>query len=371
MAFRRLGCAALLALAGCGSGSASRDAAIPDSSTSGADIGRGGAVADLLLAADDLPFPVDAARSSDGAAPPDAAAPADAAAPLDASGDLAVVCTPIGLICTDTAYGCCPGMHCQADGTCGCEGDPCTSGYPTGCACGGGVYACIADPGDGGAPAFHCSGLAGKAGQLCKADSDCQSGLTCSSSVCTALACTGMACTVGYGGGGCCLHDAYCTGATSSSPKQCASACGVEGAGCVGSGDCCAGLWCLSGACTSQCAGLTCAGGCCSGQPYCVGLAGATATTCSATCGNSGDHCHEARDCCGALDCQGGICAQADCSGWSCGMNIGGCCSQAYYCTGVGGTSSLTCNPVCGHTGDGCFLGSDCCSNNCNAGICL
>jgi hypothetical protein len=322
---------------------------------------------DLSSTSSDLSF----TTSPDAAPIPDLAVATNddlsVKAPLDlssASGavDLAgLVCTGVGFRCGNTSYGCCPGTHCQPDGTCGCAGDPCTAaGYPSGCSCGGMVYSCIADPG---APNFHCSALPGIAGQLCKADNDCASYLKCLSGVCTDVPCSGTSCTAGYGSGGCCHHDPSCIGASGSTPKQCSSTCGGSGAGCASRFDCCSGMVCTGGVCTTSCAGMTCAGGlCCTDQPYCVGLAGATSTSCSAKCGQSGDLCNGSKDCCSGFDCTAGRCTQSDCAGWACGQAAGGrgCCGQAPYCTGAL-TTGLTCNYRCATSGVACWHDFDCC----------
>lgn len=118
------------------------------------------------------------------------------------------------------------------------------------------------------------------------------------------------------------------------------------------------------------CSGDPCGAGgaCCADSPYCSLGNNNIGRFCSDYCGESGDGCTGAKDCCDGYSCFLGTCIVDSCGADTCATGLdqgGGCCDQAAYC--VDGR----CTPACGMAGDGCGGNLDCCTGlTCSGGTC-
>lgn len=127
--------------------------------------------------------------------------------------------------------------------------------------------------------------------------------------------------------------------------------CGMDGVTCTSTEDCCYGLFCVSGVCSTSCGmdSETCTsmGDCCSGLSCASGV-------CS-MCSVAGASC-ASRPCCSGSTCEPDkLCYPAGCldEGEYCDVDAEPCC-QSLSCTREG----HTCAP--GNIGDPCTEGSNC-----------
>ena len=167
----------------------------------------------------------------------------------------------------------------------------------------------------------------------------------------------------------CCQNDNYCT-----SFNLCQSCIEEGNQFCQEDTDCCTGLVCASGTCSTPCVGgrsCTTDGDCCAEGETCVsgtcavacrelGFSCATADQCcsqacseGSCCSGLGGACPGGSGCCGTASCENDVCCSAE--GRACGGNQD-CCS------GLDCDDSNTCVPPCVPVGEGCSQTSECCN---------
>jgi hypothetical protein len=310
-------------------------------------------------------------------------------------------CRNTGGACTSDIQ-CCANLFC-VNGTCGGTSSGTTSGSGSGLALGaqctaseecsqsGGATVC-ANNGYDGDGALNCCRNEGGACTGVNFSADCCGGLYCVDGLCTNNE------TGGLPVGAECNQTGQCSQA--SGAVVCASngldydgslnCCLNEGGGCAQDSDCCGGLYCVSGVCSSaggtggtiglggQCA----ATGECSqagGAVFCDdnGIASDGALNC---CRYQGGGCSGGSHCCGGLECSDGVCTPIGGGGHGGGnIALGGACAADAECTAEGGASfcrnngldgdgSLNC---CRFEGGGCGEGSHCCAGLlCTDGVC-
>jgi len=167
-----------------------------------------------------------------------------------------------------------------------------------------------------------------------------------------------------------CVTGLVCDLALGPYQYTCQSSCQANTSECrdAGLGDCCG-----TGACVnSVCVPCTAPGGGCSDQSTCCPGDYLESVVMEPACSQSvcasngpGGFCHFASDCQDThWQCDGDICQPL-------GPNIGPCtqnedCSTLMCCTG----SPCTSGKCCSQTNNPCFGNPDCCSNDCNNGMC-
>jgi hypothetical protein len=321
----------------------------------------------------------------------------------------AVVCSDNG-VNSDGQFNCCrnAGGSCTADFHC-CGGAVCNNGSCGGgggasgsglgaectstsqCSQAGGSVVCASNgvPGDG---ARNCCRNTGGA---CTADIQCCANLFCVNGTCGGSA-TGTTPSGGLALGAQCTSSDQCTqsgGATvcanngydGDGPLNC---CRNEGGSCTGvsySADCCGGLYCVNGVCTSNTTGGLAVGAECvqtgqcsqrNGSASCAsnGIDADGALNC---CLNDGGACTQDSNCCGGLRCTNSVCGSGGGSGGTIGL--GGQCAATGECSQAGGAVFCDDNGIasdgalncCRYEGGGCEGGTHCCGGlECTSGVC-
>lgn len=321
----------------------------------------------------------------------------------------AVVCSDNGVL-SDGQFNCCrnAGGSCTADFHC-CGGAVCNNGSCGGgggsgglglgaectstsqCSQAGGSVVCASNgiPGDG---ARNCCRNTGGA---CTADIQCCANLFCVNGTCGGSS-SGTTPSGGLALGAQCTSSNQCTqtgGATVCANNGfdgdgALNCCRNEGGACTGvnfSADCCGGLYCITGVCTSNTTGGLAIGAECNQTGQCSQAGGSASCATNGIdadgvlncCRNDGGSCTASTDCCGGLACVDGRCGSGGGSGGSIGL--GGQCSVTDECSQAGGAVFCDDNGIasdgalncCRYEGGGCGGGTHCCGGlECTAGVC-
>jgi hypothetical protein len=321
----------------------------------------------------------------------------------------AVVCSDNG-VNSDGQFNCCrnAGGSCTADFHC-CGGAVCSNGSCGGgggaggrglgaectstsqCSQAGGSVVCASNgvPGDG---ARNCCRNTGGA---CTADIQCCANLFCVNGTCGGTS-TGTTPSGGLALGAECTSSNQCTqtgGATvcanngydGDGPLNC---CRNEGGACTGvsySADCCGGLYCVNGVCTSNTTGGLAVGAECSQTGQCSQANGSASCASNGIdadgalncCLNDGGACTQDNTCCGGLRCVNGVCGSGGGTGGTIGL--GGQCAATAECSQAGGAVFCDDNGIasdgalncCRYEAGGCESGTHCCGGlECTSGVC-
>jgi hypothetical protein len=308
-------------------------------------------------------------------------------------------CRNTGGACTADLQ-CCANLFC-VNGTCGgtssgttpsgglALGAQCTSSQQ--CSQTGGATVCADNGFDGDGP-LNCCRNQGGACTGVSYSADCCGGLYCVNGVCTNNETGGLAV------GAACNQTGQCSQATG--PVSCAAngwdgdgplnCCRNTGGGCTQDRDCCGGLFCGNGVCTSGggTGGTIGLGGACAATGECSqdggavfcdsnGIASDGALNC---CRYEGGGCAAGNHCCGGLECRGNVCSPIGGGGPGGGsIDLGGACAADAECTSVGGASLCRDNGIvpdgthncCRYEGGSCGSDPHCCAGlRCINGIC-
>jgi hypothetical protein len=323
----------------------------------------------------------------------------------------AVVCSDNGVM-SDGQFNCCrnAGGSCTADFHC-CGGAVCVNGScggggggsgglglgaecssTTQCSQAGGAVVCASN----GIPSDGARNCCRNTGGACSADVQCCANIYCVNGTCGGSS-TGTTPARGLALGAQCTSSDQCTqsgGATvcanngfdGDGPLNC---CRNEGGACTGvdySADCCGGLYCVNGTCTSNTTGGLAIGAECSQTGQCSQAAGPLVCASNGLdadgalncCRTEGGGCGQDSECCGGLTCENGVCTGGG-SGSGGTIGLGEQCTATDECSQEGGAVSCADNGIasdgalncCRYEGGTCGGGSHCCGGlDCTNSVC-
>jgi hypothetical protein len=294
---------------------------------------------------------------------------------------------------------CCANLYC-VNGTCGgtSSGTTTSSGLAPGAQCtsseqcsqSGGATVCADNGYDGDGP-LNCCRNEGGACSGGDYSAGCCGGLYCVDGLCTNNRTGGLPLGAECSQTGQCSQAAGATvcasnGIDSDGVLNC---CHNNGGSCDSDIVCCGGLVCANGVCgtTGGGGGTIGLGGQCAQTSECSQVGGAVFCDDNGIasdgplncCRYEGGGCSAGSQCCGGLDCTGGVCQPISGSLGGGNIAIGGACAADAECTAVGGASFCRNNGIdsdgslncCRFEGGACSDGSHCCTGLlCQGGVC-